>query len=131
MGSYDSPGFQDTTPAGPVNEHTGAPGSQPTGFIDASAYTDVAGTHGSSAFVSPGFDSIALGSRVTVSPVDVLVPSQADLYAGGDANPLSAVPGDLAGQSGAGAGRVRGGGNPNAEPAGSLADQIASAQHAG
>ena len=28
MASYDSPGFQDRTPAGPVNQSTGAPGSE-------------------------------------------------------------------------------------------------------
>jgi hypothetical protein len=86
--------------------NTGAAGTSAQGVPDADAYSDTAGTHGDSAFISPVWDNIANGHRVTVSPLDVLIDTQADLYNGTDPNPLSGVPGGLMGHTGAGMGRV-------------------------
>jgi hypothetical protein len=127
MASYDSPGYVDRTPAGPVSQHTGAPGSGPQAFPDAAAAPS-RGTIGDSALVIPSGASTVNGDRVQVSPLDTLSGPQADLYSGADVNTLSSITGDMAGHSGAGAGTVQGAGNPNAAPIGSLAAQIQAAR---
>lgn len=110
MASYDSPGFTDTTPAGPVNaQGYGAPGSAPQGLPDTSGPLGdrvQQGTVGNSAVVYGTYDSLATADVVTVGSRDTLIPTEADLYGGGDANPLSGMPGSAVGSTGAGVGRT-------------------------
>jgi hypothetical protein len=109
MASYDSPGYGDRTPAGPVAQTTGVTGSQPTQVPDASAEPG-RGTVGSSALVVPVSGSVINGDRVEVGPMDTLVGHQADVYSGADADPLSGLAGNLLGTTGLGRGKVLGGG---------------------
>jgi hypothetical protein len=131
MASYDSAGHRDPLPGLPdFQSHDSglsAPGASPQAFPDASA-TPERGTVADSAFVVPAGASTANGDRVTVGPLDTLSGPQADLYAGADANPLSGLPGDWVGHSGAGRGRVGGPGNPNAVSVPSLATQAENAR---
>jgi hypothetical protein len=106
MASYDQPGFQDRTPAGPVVQSTGAPGSPSAGAVpdtDSAAGVE-GGTIGSSAVVTPPGGSLVNADRVEVSPADVLVSSQALSY-GPARDPLTGVGAEL-GQTGAGAGHT-------------------------
>lgn len=68
------------------------------------------------------------GDRVQVSPWDVNVGRQQDLYSGADGDPLTGIPGTYLGSTGAGQGQVRGPGNPNAMAPGSLAAQAETAR---
>lgn len=106
MASYDSPGFQDRTPAGAVTQSTGAPGTPSPGMADTdSAGAGLqAGTIGNSALITPYGGSLVNADRVTVDPSDVLVSTQADSY-GPNRDPLTGIGADL-GQTGAGQGTV-------------------------
>jgi hypothetical protein len=129
MASYDSSGFQDMTPAGPVIEFTGAAGSPTLGALpdtDSAGAAAELGTIGSSAFVVPNFGSLVNGVRVNISPSDSLVSSQAGVY-GAAADPLTGIGSEL-GSSGAGEGAVAGPRHPNAQSVGSLASQIEAAR---
>jgi hypothetical protein len=109
VASYDSPGFADWYPGGQAPPGTGAPGSAPGGGVETSTPLSdrvQAGTTGSSAVITPYGGSLVNADIVSVGPRDTLVPGEADLYAGGDANPLSGVTGDAVGYTGAGLGRT-------------------------
>jgi hypothetical protein len=114
MGSYDSPGFQDRTPFGPVTQSTGAPGSTPGPFAPTDSLPDTleSGTHGNNAVVVPPGASLANADQVTVSASDTLVGQQADSY-GPNRDPLTGIGGDL-GQTGAGLGHAGQVAHPNA-----------------
>lgn len=63
MGSYDSPGYGDRTPAGMVTESTGYGGSQATDVPTATTSYPSAGTTMNSAFVVPSGGSTVNGDR--------------------------------------------------------------------
>jgi len=130
MASYDSPGFTDMTPAGPVNQHTGAPGSGPTVYPSADSIPDslAAGTVGSTAVVTPFSGSLVNADVVHVGAADTLSGPQADQYSGSDPDGFLGLTGDQAGHSGAGTGHVSSPGNPNAIPVGDLASQVSAAR---
>jgi hypothetical protein len=112
VGSYDSPGFIDRTPAGRVLEHTGAGGSQPSGVPDTSAEPGT-GTIGFSALIVPVGASTLSGDRVQVGVADTNVGRQQDLYSGSDGDLIAGIPGDYLGHTGAGKGHVTGPAHPN------------------
>lgn len=104
MASYDSPGFQDRTPAGPVPRMTGASGSSPGPYPATDSVPDSlsGGTIGNQAVVVPSGASVVNADRVTVGPSDTLVGAEAYAY-GPDRDPLTGIGADL-GQTGAGMG---------------------------
>ena len=114
MGSYDSPGFQDKTPFGPVNEHTGAPGSSPRPYPGTDSIPDSlsSGTSMTSAVVTPAGGSLVNADRVDVSPSDTLVGAEASTY-GPAKDPLTGIGAEL-GQTGAGMGHAGQVQHPNA-----------------
>jgi hypothetical protein len=112
VGSYDSPGFTDRTPAGVVVQHTGAGGTQPSGVPDTSAEPGT-GTVGFSALVVPVSGSVINGDRVQVGAADTNVGRQQDLYSGSDGDLIAGIPGDYLGFTGAGQGHVMGPSHPN------------------
>ena len=104
MASYDSPGWVDRTPGGPVVQGTGAPGSAPGPFpaTDSVPGSLAAGTSPTSAVVTPYAGSLVNADRVPVGPRDTLAGSQADQY-GPSPDPLTGIGAEL-GQTGAGMG---------------------------
>jgi hypothetical protein len=93
MARYDSPGYQNLGPAGPVHQSTvagsgsGSPQSYP-----------VADPASRPLIVALGM-SLPAADLVSVGPDDTQVPRQTDLFTGTDANPLSEVSGDAVGHT--------------------------------
>ena len=116
MASYDSPGYQNAMPGiGARDTWQTAPGSLSPGAMpdtDSAGMGPEAGTVGNSAFIVPNFGSLVNGDRVTVSPLDTGVSSQADSY-GSAPDPLTGIGAEL-GQTGSGMGKVSSPGNPTA-----------------
>ena len=114
MASYDSPGFMDKTPYGPVSETTGAPGSQPGPYPATDSVPDSlsAGTLGANAVVTPPGGSLVNADRVEVHPWDTLAGTQAKVYSSAQ-DPLTGI-GAALGQTGAGMGSTTSK-HPNAE----------------
>ena len=107
MASYDSPGYTDRTPGGPVNQQGfSAPGSTLPPRPDTSAPISdrvEQGTLGNNAVIAPVGASLANADIVPVGPLDTLMPPQASMY-DDSADPLSGVVG--VGVTGAGLGNV-------------------------
>jgi hypothetical protein len=115
MAGYDSPGWVDRTPGGPVNTQafTGAGSSPPEPPDTSGALGDRVqrGTVGNSAVISVPGASLANADIVTVGPRDTLIPSEAQSYGGGP-DPLTGIGAEL-GQTGAGAGSAGHFAHPN------------------
>jgi hypothetical protein len=131
MASYDSPGFAEQLPGLVFGRDPAmtAPGSSSPGAIpdtDSAGVSAEAGTVGNSALVVPNFGSVVNGDRVTVSPDDVLVSTQALSY-GPAVDPLTGI-GAALGDTGAGSGHVQAPGNPNVVGVPPMGSQVAQAR---
>jgi hypothetical protein len=131
MGTYDSPGGDYVQMPG-IPDRQGmmtAPGTPSPGAMpdtDSAGTGAEAGTVGNSAFVVPSGGSLINGDRVQVSPVDVLVSTQAVSY-GPQEDPLSGIGAEL-GQTGAGGGTVVTSQHPNAIPLAGFGRQVQAAR---
>lgn len=114
MASYDSPGFQDRTPFGPVTQSTGAPGSSPGPYPATDSIPDSlsGGTIGNQAVVVPVSASVVNADKVAVSAADTLIGSQKLAY-GPDRDLLTGLGSEL-GVTGAGLGSAGAHSHPNA-----------------
>lgn len=112
MARYDSPGFMDQTPGGPVGQQGfTSPGTAPPseGASTSAGYpppTDAA----TATVTIPGASTVN-ADRIPVSPLDTLVPAEADSY-GRSPDPLTGIGREL-GETGAGQGAPRGPHHPN------------------
>jgi hypothetical protein len=106
MASYDSPGHIDRTPAGLVTQSTVAGGGSSATPVPLTIASEEALPPRGPVLGGPvnltglSGNSVSQASPQTWGIVhgnDTQVPSQADLYGGVDANPLSGVPGDAVG----------------------------------
>jgi hypothetical protein len=117
MARYDdSAAYPDQAPGMPArnsHDYMTAPGSAPTpaGSLVSSPPVPQGGPD-RAVLVDP-YGSTYGATVVPVGPYDTEVGPQAGLYAGSEPNPLSTMPGDWVGHTGAGTGRVTGPGHPN------------------